>query len=504
MLTKPKIAALEFEGDTIRLAVIKAGGRLPTVLELHEETAIYDDPEGRVEALTEAVESILARLKGRPAAYVLCISTMSAIVRAMTIPFRGQGRVLAAAQMALEDHLAFPIEKLFLDSKVVAEVDGETEVLVMGVRRDHLEEQLTAVEGAGIAVEAVCLDAAGLTALWAGGRKGLKGLHAVLHLRESNASLVITHNKNLAFIRHLSCTAAQIKENPAAAGRDVQNTIRAFTAKWRAGGEIETLHITGVVLDPAESEAFSQAAALPVAAAVALTQLKGGDAALQAVAQEKVPKDTLEQPPDEIDAPPKIVETPANRWESMIGVAVTARGGRFAMNFNKGENVWNGVLRATATHLMFASCIALIALLAGAKYYQRETSKNDKLVAELVKQTQEIATKVDGIRNQVQESIEPSYFSDPTILDLLDEISENFPESKVAINNINMASPGTRGAWITIKGTTTQGDALADIIEKLGDSKQFTIATDPGLTLIQEVTHFTVKAFRIEEEVSEE
>ena len=207
--------------------------------------------------------------------------------------------------------------------------------------------------------------------------------------------------------------------------------------------------------------------------------------------------------PDALGSPQE-ASIPANRWEATIGVAMTARGGRFAINFNKGENVWEGSIRAIATHLMFASCIALVILLAGAKYYQSETTKNEATADELIIQMGELGEDVERIRQQVQEDIEPSYFTDPIILDVLMLLSDNFPESKVSITDITVSAPNSRGAWLTIKGTTTQADALADIIEKLGEIDVFTIDPDPGLSLVQEVTHFTVKAYRVQEEGIEE
>ena len=155
MFLKAKIAAIEFVGDEVRVAVVKTGGARPVVLELASSRAEYSEAEEYSEAMVNAVDDALNQLSVRPAAYVLCANSMYSVVRVLTIPFKGRRRVMSAAPFELEPYLAFPIEDLLLDYDIVTEIDGETDVLTLGMRREHLESYLAILAEAGVEVEAV-------------------------------------------------------------------------------------------------------------------------------------------------------------------------------------------------------------------------------------------------------------------------------------------------------------------------------------------------------------
>ena len=70
-----RIGAIEFDGDDVRLAVVKTGGKLPKVLEAHSCRARYADPDERPEALSEAVRTVTGQVKSSPSVYVLCVSS---------------------------------------------------------------------------------------------------------------------------------------------------------------------------------------------------------------------------------------------------------------------------------------------------------------------------------------------------------------------------------------------------------------------------------------------
>jgi len=256
MRLSAKVAAIEFDGDVVRVAVVKTGRRLPTVLELHEARAVYDEPEERFEALATAAREAAKAVKARTGAYVLSTTSLYAVVRAITIPFRGQRKVAAAVAFELEPYLAFPIEDLIVDYTTVREIEGKTEVLAVGMRREPLEEQLAVLDAAGIDVQGIGIDAAGLTQLWVETQKSLKGLNAVLHVRETGSVLAILSGPNLAFFRHMSLTAHQLRENPAAAARDVQNSVRAFLARWEGEDTLAGLTVSGAGLAEHERNLF--------------------------------------------------------------------------------------------------------------------------------------------------------------------------------------------------------------------------------------------------------
>ncbi len=477
-----KVAAIEFAGDEVRVAVVKTGGRLPKVLELASCTAVYEDPEMRFEAMVEALDKALEELRSRPAAFVLCARSMYSVVRTMTIPLKSRRRVAAAVQFELEPYLAFPIEELLVDFHIVGQFDGETEVLAMGIRRAHIEEELAILSAVGIEGEAVGLDAVGLTALWQAGQKKLKGLRAVLHARESDCCLAVTYDKTIAYFRCLPCTGEELQEDPAKVAREVQNTLRAFLAMWRGGGQITELHVTGVELARHECDALSSALRLPVLDEVMLSKMKGG-----ALALEKGPAGAKH-----------------NAWESAIGAAMGASGAGYSLDFIKAEREWQGAARGVVKHLMFTSCLALFVLLGWAVFYYQGTARNafeahriQEEIGVLTKAMEEMADEGFG------EGVDDTPFRSPSFLEILADISTRMPESKVNISEIRLSGPEVQSYWLRIQGSASDAAVLGQIFNDLRNSPLYRIEEEPDRSMSGDVTTFTVEAFRREAESNE-
>lgn len=478
MIFGTKVAALEFAGDEVRLAVVKTGGKLPTVLELHAAQAVYETPEGRFDAMVGAVDEVLGRLQSRPAICVLCMSSAFAIVRGLTIPFRGARRVASAVRFELEPYLAFPIEELLVDFITTQEVSGETDVLAVGVRRMHLDEQLDILDAAGVEAASVSLDALGLTGLWQAHARGMKGLNAVLHVRAGSASLAVTMNKTLAYFRHLSLTPQQLDEQPAAAAREVQNTLRAFLSKWRGEAEIASLHVTGYQFGAAARAMFTEALRLPVDEEVLIEKLPGGAAA---VAQEGS-------------------ESLFNRWEGLVGAAAAAAGKGYALDFQKERRDWSGAARGVVPHLMFSCCLALIVLVGAAFYFHYGAVRNQDLAAQYQAEIDSLYEDIQALSEQgIGEDITLELFQEPPLLDVLAEIGAKMPDGKVTITDLKMAPIGARGGWISIAGTADNAAVFNEVFNELKNSTLFAVAEDPDIRLEGDVTEFRVKAYRPEE-----
>ena len=481
MILSAKVAAIEFDGDVVRVAVVRTGARLPVVLELQACRAEYEEPEGRFEALVKALDTALGSVKARVVAYVLCVNCQYSFVRTITIPFRGRRRVAAAVPFELEPHLAFPIEELLVGFNIVAEIDGETEVLATGMRRAQLEEQLAVLEEAGVEIEAVSLDAVCLTSLWQAGRRGLKGLKAVLHVRASGSSLAIVHNKALAYFRHITCTAEDVTGNPAAAAREVQNSIRAFLAKWRGEGAVTELHVTGIDFTAEDHATFSEALQLPVHDEVLISRLKGG-----ALALEEGPTGAK-----------------FNTWEAAIGAGLGSAGGAYSLDFSQAQRDWQGAVRAIVTHLMFSSCLGLLVLLGWAFYYYQGTDRNMQEAALLQERIDELTVEIEAMSKEGLGDINTDAFADPTLLDVLGEIGEKMPESKVAITEVKLAAPGARSGWLTIRGSTQDAVLFNEVFDSLKTSRLFRIDEEREIRSEGDTIEFTVKAFRMGEETDE-
>ena len=77
--------------DAVRIAVVKTGGRLPKVLETAEApVSTLDEGEDLRTAQAEALRTAAADLSSPPAMYVLSLPASWAIIRQLSLPFRGR------------------------------------------------------------------------------------------------------------------------------------------------------------------------------------------------------------------------------------------------------------------------------------------------------------------------------------------------------------------------------------------------------------------------------
>lgn len=484
MVFSTKVAAIEFEGDTVRVVVVKVGRGLPAILELYETAAEYDGPEKRFEALVAAVDAAVARVRTRPAAFVLCATTMYSMVRTLKIPFRGRRRVATAVPFELEPYLAFPIEDLLVDFTITGERSGETNVLAVGSRREMLDEQMAILSAAGVEAEAVGLDAAGLTALWLAGRKGLKGGHAILHVREHSAILAITKNKTLVYFRHIPRSGDQIRENPVCVAREIQNTLRGFQAERREEQEFQELFVTGIEFDEAARTQLATALNLRISDEVLLTRLKGHEAAMDE--EGYVAAD--------------------NVWEAAIGVALGASGGPSAFDFKRFERDWRVAARGVTTHVMFSACLALLALVGWAYYCFQGTAKNRIYGDELRQQIEVVNGEAAALRDEGLKDVPNQImqlYRDPTLIDVLSEISEKMPNDQIAILEMRINAPGTGRTWMTLKGEANDVGVLNTALGKLRQSERLRIEREPSVRIEDKAT-FEINIQRLEEVVVNE
>lgn len=476
MALKGKIAAIEIAGDVVRVAVVRSGRRYPKVLALHAVRAEYVVPEDRPGAMQRAVTAAVKHVKGHPAAWVLCLSSFHAIVRTLTIPFRGARKVASAVRFELEPYLAFPIEDLSVDFSPVIEVDRQTDVLAVGVRRALIEEQLALLQAAGVDPEGVDLDATGLTGLWYATRTAKKGLHAVLHIRDEGAVLAVVNHKTLAYFRHLVVTPERLAANPTALARETQNSLRAFQAGWRGTGEVASLTLTGCVSDELR-DTFTGLFTIPVSHANLMTKLKAERMARDAHAAAA----GAEDPPS----------AGSNEWEALIGVAQGAAGGRFFMNFRQDVLAYTGIAKDMAPHLMALCCMVLVVLAGVAWYFydgrNKSMAEEDRLHAEIQTLEQDVvALQGQGV------NVPTEYFQAPALLDILQEVAAKLPNDKAAVAEIRMERPDTpHMAWVDIRGQVKDDAGFAAAVNNLRSSTLFSV-DEPELKLEEGKSSFRI------------
>lgn len=473
MRVSAKLGAIEFDGDVVRVAVVKTGGRVPAVLELHAERAVHETDEERPQALAGAVRAAYDRVRARPAAWVLSVSCEWTITRLLTLPVTGAGRVEAAVPFELEPYLALPIEELIVDHTTIRSGGGRTTVLAVGMRRSSLADYLAILESAEIEVDGVDIDAVGLTTLYSALRGKQRGLHAALHVRHHNAILTIMRDKTLAYFRLLPSGRQQVQENPKAAARDVLNSIRAFQAAWNreidnedAREEIAALSVTGIQLFEDERALFEAEAGIPVQFENLLQRAKGYDAALAKTGFE-----------DDVAA--------ENRWASAIGVASAAAGDPYSLNFRRDEFRHPAPLRALRSQAIIAAILALLLIGGFGAYsyvtYTRNVAEAARLgdaiweqyalaFPEAASETPRSPGDVAGaqIYQRMKQERDAWYdqrgtltaelFNRPTMLDILMDLSKAMPGAKIDLQEVRIR-PGRRVTdplQLYIKGEAAQ------------------------------------------------
>jgi hypothetical protein len=476
MSLSARVGALEFSGDDVRLIIVKAGGKRPQVLEMHEGRAKYTEPEQRREALAQAVRDLVAEVKKRPATYVLCVSSEFTVVRLLTIPFKGRRKVSAAVPFELERYLAFPIEELVVDYFPVLEIDNQTEVLAAGIRRDALKERLDVLALAGLETHGINIDAIGATGLWRACRGAMKGLHAVLHVRENHSALAVTFNKSLVYYRHLPLNLQDFDQNTASAAQQVQNSLRAFNANWRGGGEVLSLTVTGAGLMQEKQELLEKEIELPISYDNLFLRLKN----LSGTAE----------------------KTRGNVWEPAIGAALGAAGGGFCMNFQKEAFAPKNQMAGLIPHVAGALCLLLLLFAAIVFYYHRGQIRLKEQANELNDQIAAVEQEVTGLEAQGI-NVDGQMFSEPLFLDILQEIAAKMPDDKATITEISVEPAAAGAPWVIVHGEVKEDAAFSAAFAELKKSTLFRVDDDPGLELAKGKSTFQIVARKNESKVQE-
>lgn len=481
MLFSTRIGGIEFTENEIRLAIIRTGRKKPVVLALHAcSVESAEDPRTKHEHYVEAARTLFAKLKNPPSTYVLGISSQYCVVRTLTVPFKGSRKVAAAIRFELEPYLAFPIEELNVAHTIVAEINGQTEVLAAGVRRAVVEEQLGILREAGIEPEGVDVDATALTSLWHVQQPPLKGLHAVMHLLSDGAILAIVNGRKLAYFRRLSLTASTFQHNPPAASREVLNSLRAFRNTWKGDGEVQALTITG---NPSLSgsqalDDFAQQQEIPVTAQTLLEKLT-----FDKVARSKS---------QSIDANSGSIISEENRWETAIGTALGAAGRGFSFNFRSGEITLANIMPRFTRHVLATTTLALILLGGIAAYFEIAHQTNLSRITQLKNTNTNLEKEILSLKEQGI-VVSNETFCTPTLLDILMDLATKMPESQIAISQIHIAQATSEGPWITIQGSVKNDAAFPSVVDALKKSTLFTIE-EPDLKSASGKSTFTIYA----------
>lgn len=467
-----QIAALDIGEDTVRIAVVRTGGRAPRVLELAEASIGGAGPEAAAMAAREAV----SRLKVKPAAFVLSAPASWSVLRLMQVPFRSRRKIAAAVPFELEPTLAFPIEDLVVDFLPVRQVGSATEVLAVGVRRTSIASTIDALGSAGLRVDGVYLDALALTSLWAGLRKKDSAARAVLHFRPREAVLGVIESGRLAYLRRLDMDPGEFRANPAGVAREVRNLLRSFGAERGEGAGAQTLSVTGAQLHEAGRTIFEADIDVPVRYDDLANELRGF-------------ADKTGAADDEF-----------NLWSAPIAAAYSAAGGPFAMNFRRDSVSGSGLSRA-ALRTCFVGAAVLVAYLGLVFFdYRKDSASLDAIGEAVWEEYRSTYPETAGSRpandmggatsmaklqeaalaeSDQSQGVSLERFSAPPLLDVLVEISSALGPEVAAIQQIEIRPLRSgEGREITIQGTVVDSAKYNAALDALDQSSLIELDRD--------------------------
>lgn len=485
MFSKNIVAVLEFDEQSIRMVIVENQRKLLKVLQTVEEPIVEEEnpsetsepdkeneqPVDKTGLLYGALERVFNQMKYKPVCFSLSVPSSLSIVRTLMVPFRGARKVVSALRFELEPHIPFPIEELLLDFTVVSEDKKETEVLALGVRRQHIEEYIRCLEEFSARPECAVINSLGLVYLWRRVSRNKQKLKAGLLIGKKSSVIAVLHEEKLVFVRHLILGVQDCYENPEQVIREVQNSLRAFLARWKGKESIDTIEIGGVPLTDEDREVFSKLLKLNVES-VALSSC--------------------------IQYPEHEEETWDAVWDPLVGIAGVTTDPKFSFNLLKEEQKLPNYLGYISRHLIFTNCLILTFLVVSA-FFLQQISLSNLVQASIYKADAEfLSQEIEKVNQEkgLDENINLSPFFEPPLLEILNTISEKLPSNRVNITEIKIAPPEMQSYWIRIQGTTNDASFIMQAIEDLKQVEFLSNIEEPELSAQGNQTNFAIKIQR--------
>jgi hypothetical protein len=393
-------------------------------------------------------------------------------------------------------------------------------VLVAGMRRDRLSERLGLFEEAGIVIEGIGVDAAGLTAAWLAGRTAGQDLRGVVHFRERDAVLTIVEGRKLVFFRYLALPPAAIAEDAGRAALEIANSLRAFLGAWETEKPLAAIHTTGDGLGPALHDALEAALDVPVEQDDLANAVQGGGA----LKQRKRPRRSGEAASARIEG-----DAAPNVWEAMAGVALGAAGATPAFNFLKGElsppHAWRPVLM----HAVFSAVLILVLLGGYGAYvymsYRSNVAQRAEVEAQIRELYAEAFPEADGppsvdpngdvtlqLMRDAYEALaeegtrfDAELLARPSLLDILNELSTLLDPEKIELTELEVRASSGRAQNVIIKGELKDPVTGAQELAKLRGATILKVRDEPLIATQDNETTFSINAMtqRAEQEASD-
>jgi len=487
-----KIGVIEFRPDAVHMAVVKTGGKLPQLLDHASAPIVSTEESSDLESKTAALDNAISQISTVATVWMLSVASANSIIRPVTVPFKGKRKVDAALTFELEPHLAIPIEELLIDYQIIQESKTDTDVLVAGVQLQQVATQLDLLEESGIKIEGIGLDLFGLNALWQSLYGSSKGTNVVVQVLSTELNMMIIQNGRPAYAQRLSASPEKFTESPQSIGRDINNVIRTYRTQGHDDISVEKLVVSGTQLNEAGKALLENELDMTVECHSMVKHF---------------PEiySLLDMDVDNID------EKTAQPWLQLLGVAQTASGGPFSFHFKSPSMPQAVSPRSIIQHALVVGCLLLLCLAGyigltlvkynknqeqldriGAQIWQEYTLAFPRETTGMQRPENDIGgTETINLMNESKDRFiasQPKFSSDifnqPSLLEVLNEISKHIPDAKLSIDEIRInPTTATRKnkdtrPKIVVKGTVKDPSQFNATINSLNTSPIIELVED--------------------------
>ncbi|MFQ5708554.1 MAG: pilus assembly protein PilM [bacterium] len=229
-----KMVGLDLHGECVKAALVQKGLRGIEVLELASRSA-NGNP-------VQAARSLIEDKGWQNCDMVLGIASQEVLVRNVCLPFADLSKIQKVIKYEAEPLIPFAIEDLVVDfCATEAEQPGQSEVILLAVKKETLSAKLAALNGVGLRPQCVGFEA---FFLWQGFhhlyQERTRGILALVALETDRTVVNIGEQSNLMFTRCLPT----VGEGCGHLAAEIQRTCEAFQSHF-GGPQVDRIVLCG-------------------------------------------------------------------------------------------------------------------------------------------------------------------------------------------------------------------------------------------------------------------
>ncbi len=150
---------LDISGNTFRIAQLKPSADKPVLINyasLKAPLGLINEGEiSDIDGVAKALAAFWRQQRISEKKVVVGVANQKVIVRVVEMPYMTETDLRSAIQFQANDYIPIPMEEAIVDFQIISEHENNEDekvmdVLIVAVRKDMVENLITAVEGAGL------------------------------------------------------------------------------------------------------------------------------------------------------------------------------------------------------------------------------------------------------------------------------------------------------------------------------------------------------------------